>query len=114
MVTVTPAQSEVMSTPVPLINCPISPHVIDAPPLCIATLSNKRPREQTSLHTSTFATPYTGEPNILPYSSGNPCMVIATCRMSRIRGEGDRQRRVFRVAQTPSTAVQLPYALRTC
>src|SRR5687767_5951539 len=29
-VTVTPAQREVMSTPAPLINCPISPHVIGA------------------------------------------------------------------------------------
>src|SRR4030095_10368460 len=59
MVTVTPAQTEVMSTPVPLINCPISPHVIGAPPRCVFTPSKKRPREKNPMHTY-FWTPYAG------------------------------------------------------
>src|SRR5215510_16140613 len=59
-----------MSTPVPLINCPISPHVIGASPRCIATPSKKRPREQNPVHTY-FWIPLQ-EPNIPPRTD-RPC-----------------------------------------
>ena len=39
-------------------------------------------------------------------------MVIATWGMSRIDGEGDRQEKEFRVAQTARSVVQLPLPIR--